>query len=129
MSSKLEIGCNSIARRFITSTQSSEKAASTDWISIATQIGSILIPLIQQCMEKRRNANAVAGEAKQRPFATRLAVRKRVLDHFHETEESNYAARRRFRAEGDEMIGAIMAEIENRTPQELEEAIAEANDG
>lgn len=106
-----------IAKRYLVSQgHSQQSASSTDWISVATEIGAALIPIIRDCIAKRRGAGQVAEFAKRRPLLTRIEVRNGL------GKEGIRLADRRA------AVNAVMDEIEQSNPDELTTAFQEVAD-
>lgn len=106
-----------IAKRYLVfQGHSAQSAASTDWISIATEIGAVLIPIIRDCIAKRRGAGTVAEFAKKRPLLTRIEVRNGL------GKEGVRLADRRA------AVNAVMQEIDNSSVDELTTAFQDVAD-
>lgn len=101
--------------------------ASTDWISLATEIGAVLIPMIKECLEKRRNAKAVAANAKAQPGMLRLAVRRHVLDSFLQESETGFDVRRKYRERGRDMVDSICESIEHAKEDDIAAVVQEVD--
>lgn len=117
--SVFEKGCKSIATRYAQETgHGDESASSLDWISLAMEIGSVLIPVIKECLEKRRSAKGVAEFAKKRQFFTRLRIRQALNEHseFRMVRDKTVA------------VNAIMSEITERSEADLTSALQEVAD-
>lgn len=123
---KFDEAMKTVAKNYATKTQSAETAASTDWVSLATQFGAIILPLIKNCLEERRNARKVGEFAQQRPMLARLAVRSRVMNHCNEVCETGYDARRMFRQQGQDMVDAIMDTVVDHDIEEVVSVIEDA---
>lgn len=106
-----------IAKRYLTNVgHTASSSASTDWISIATEIGSVLIPIIKDCIEKRRSAKNVAEFTKRRPLLARIQIRDAVSKQGVALHDRRAA------------VNAVMDEIDSNTADDLTAALQEVAD-